>query len=192
MLKDLRFRFLLFVLSGWFTPLAYANHIVGGELQMKPAGSPNRFEISLIQFWDQNNLIIPTATTDGNRDVTAYLYVYQKSNRRYKATVTLDYINSEQITYQNRACANSRSLNTSIGHYKGTIFLDPAIYNDPGGYYIAWERCCRNSDINNIEKPGDNGMVFYLEFPPLSTPNSSPEFVAPNGQYICVNRPCSI
>ena len=192
MLTDLRLRFLIFLLSGWFTPLVYANHIVGGELQMKPAGSPNRFEISLIQFWDQNNLIIPTPDNDGNRDVTVYLYIYQKSNKRYKATVKLDYINSEQITYQNRACANSRSLNTSIGYYKGTIFLDPATYNDPGGYFIAWERCCRNSDINNIEMPGDNGMVFYLEFPPLSTPNSSPEFVAPNGQYICINRPFSM
>jgi hypothetical protein len=35
-------------------------------------------------------------------------------------------------------------------------------------------------------------MVFYLEFPPLSVRNSSPEIVAPNGQYICINRPFSM
>ncbi|OJV14342.1 MAG: hypothetical protein BGO21_16550 [Dyadobacter sp. 50-39] len=192
MLKYLRFRLLLFVLLGWFKPFAYANHIVGGELQMKPAGAPNTYEITLIQFWDQNNLIVPTPDNGGNRDVMAYLYIYQKSNKRYKATVKLDYLSTEQITYQNRACANSRSLNTSIGYYKGNIYLDPANFSDPGGYFIAWERCCRNGDINNIEKPGDNGMVFYLEFPPLSVRNSSPEIVAPNGQYICINRPFSM
>jgi hypothetical protein len=61
-----------------------------------------------------------------------------------------------------------------------------------GGYFIVWERCCRNDDINNIVDPGDTGMVFYLEFPPLSVRNSSPEFVAPNGQYICSNRSFSM
>ncbi|MCF0069899.1 gliding motility-associated C-terminal domain-containing protein [Dyadobacter sp. CY261] len=192
MLKDLRFRFLLFSLLIWFTPLTYANHIVGGELQMKPGGLTGQFEISLIQFWDQNNLIIPTPTVAGNRDTQATLYIYQKSNNSYKASVTLKYLSTDEITYQNRACASSRSLKTVIGYYKGNIYLDPSEYNDPAGYFIVWERCCRNDDINNIEDPGDNGMVFYLEFPPLSLIDSSPEFVAPNGQYICANRPFSM
>ncbi|WP_353719716.1 gliding motility-associated C-terminal domain-containing protein [Dyadobacter sp. 676] len=192
MLKDIRFRLFVFLLLSWLTPLAYANHIVGGELQMKPTGLTGQFEITLIQFWDQNNLVIPKPNVPGNRDLSATLYIYQKSNRSYKAQVEVDYLRTEQITYQNRACASSRSLNTSIGYYKGTIYLDPAKYNDPDGYFMVWERCCRNDDINNIEEPGDNGMVFYLEFPPLSLPNSSPEFVAPNGQYICSNRPFSM
>ncbi|SEJ62394.1 gliding motility-associated C-terminal domain-containing protein [Dyadobacter sp. SG02] len=192
MLKDLRFRLLLFAFLGWFTPLTHANHIVGGELQMKPVGTANQYEITLIQFWDQNELIVPTPNNPGNRDVFVNLYIYQKSNKRYKATVRLDYISTELITYQNRACASSRSLKTSIGYYKGTVYLNPANYSDPGGYFMAWERCCRNGDINNIEKPGDNGMTFYLEFPPLSIRNSSPEIVAPNGQYICINRAFSM
>jgi hypothetical protein len=79
MLKYLRFRLLLFVLLGWVKPFAYANHIVGGELQMKPAGASNTYEITLIQFWDQNNLIVPTPDNGGNRDVMAYLYIYQKA-----------------------------------------------------------------------------------------------------------------
>jgi hypothetical protein len=132
MMKDLRFRLLLFALLGWFTPLTYANHIVGGELQMKSTGSAGQFEISLIQFWDQNNLIIDKPGNPGNRDVSVNLYIYQKNNKRYKATVTLDYLTTEQITYQNRACASTRSLKTSIGYYKGTVNLDPANYNDPG------------------------------------------------------------
>lgn len=188
MLKDLRLQLLVLSLIAWFTPLTYANHIVGGELQMRATGSAGNFEITLIQFWDQNNITIPTATKPGNRDPDVDLHIYRKSDGSHKTTFKLNYINSETIIYQNKACAVSRSLNTSIGYYRGTIQLDPDEYNDPGGYYIAWERCCRNDDINNIEDPGDNGMVFYLEFPALSVRNSSPEFVAPNGQYICANR----
>ncbi|MGV3603212.1 MAG: gliding motility-associated C-terminal domain-containing protein [Dyadobacter fermentans] len=192
MMKNLRFRLFVFSLLIWFTPLTYANHIVGGELQMRPLGGAGRYEVTLIQFWDQNNLTIPRPNVSGNRDEFANLYIYQKSNKSYKATVTVDYLKTEQLTYQNRACASIRSLNTSIGYYRGSISLDPAKFNHPDGYFIVWERCCRNDDINNIEDPGDSGMVFYLEFPPVTVANSSPVFVAPNGQYICSNRSFSM
>jgi gliding motility-associated-like protein len=174
------------------TSLAWGNHIAGGELQMKPAGAANTFEITLIQFWDKNNLIESTPNQSGNRDPFAELFIYQKSNDRLLTRVRVSYLQAETLAYQNKACANSRSLNTAVGIYKGTVTLNPQTYSDPGGYYIIWERCCRNDDINNIVKSGDNGMVFYLEFPPVSMRNSSPEFVAPNGQYICSNKPFSM
>lgn len=188
MLKNLRFHLLGFLLSGWLALPACGNHIVGGELQMKATGQAGQFQITLIQFWDQNNLIIPRDGVPGNRDPQATLYIYQKRNNSYKTAVTLDYMQTEQLTYQNKACASSRALQTSIGNYQGIINLDAQDYSDPEGYYIVWERCCRNDDINNIVDPGDNGMVFYLEFPAINVTNSSPEFVAPNGQYICANR----
>ena len=163
------------------------NHIVGGELQMKSVGA-NQFQISLIQFWDKGNLTIPTATTGGNRDQFADLYIYSKRNNQLLDQVTVFYQSALSIEYQNRACATSRSLETLVGIYNGSIVLNPLKYNDTEGYYLVWERCCRNRDINNIVDPGSNGMVFYLEFPALTTVNSSPEFKIPNGQYICSNR----
>ncbi|KAA0993242.1 gliding motility-associated C-terminal domain-containing protein [Dyadobacter sp. UC 10] len=181
------FAFLTLLIS--FTLESSGNHIVGGELQMNKTGSVNTFEIRLVQFWDANNLVIPGPTNGGNRDEEADIYFYQKSNNKLMGTMTLRYRSSESIAFQNKACATSRSLSVSAGIYTGTITLNSSEYVDPGGYYITWERCCRNADINNIKTPGDNGMVFYLEFPPLSLPNSSPAFVIPNGQYICANRP---
>ncbi|WP_221392235.1 gliding motility-associated C-terminal domain-containing protein [Dyadobacter sp. NIV53] len=164
-----------------------ANHIVGGELRMKSVGS-GKFEISLIQYWDKKNLIIPTPTVGGNRDPDAELYIYSKRNNMLMDLLTVTYNSTSQIEYQNKACATSRSLETLTGIYTGTISLQSGRYNDPEGYYIVWERCCRNDDINNIVNPGENGMVFYLEFPPLTVVNTSPVFQAPNGQYICINR----
>jgi gliding motility-associated-like protein len=172
--------------------MAKANHIVGGELQMKPSGAAGNFDITLIQIWDQNNLVVNTPTVIGNRDPDATLFIYRKKDNRLMTDILVKYISVQSILYQNKACASSRSLSTSIGTYKGNIFLDPDQYKDPEGYYMIWERCCRNGDINNIESPGDNGMVFYLEFPPLTVSNFSPEFLPPNGQYICSNRPFSM
>lgn len=171
---------------------AEANHIVGGELQMKPSGAAGNFEITLIQIWDQNNLVITTPTVIGNRDPDATLFVYRKKDKRFMESIVVKYGSTKTILYQNKACASSRSLTTSIGTYNGKIYLDPKKYNDADGYYIAWERCCRNDDINNIVSPGENGMVFYLEFPPMNVSNFSPEFMPPNGQYICSNRPFSM
>ncbi|MCE7039306.1 gliding motility-associated C-terminal domain-containing protein [Dyadobacter sp. CY312] len=161
-----------------------SNHIVGGELRMNGLGN-NRFEISLIQYWDQNNLTIPVGNSGGNRDPSATLYIYNKRTRALMEQVTVDLTSSSNIEYQNKACATYRSLNTVVGVYHGTVVLSPQKYNEPDGYYLVWERCCRNSDINNIMEPGSSGMVFYLEFPPVITNNSSPEFTLPNGQYIC-------
>jgi gliding motility-associated-like protein len=161
-----------------------SNHIVGGELRMKSVGN-NRSEISLIQYWDQNNLTVPTGNNSGNRDPTATLYIYNKRTHALVEEVTTSLVSTSNIEYQNKACATSRSLQTVTGIYHGTILLSPQKYNEPEGYYLVWERCCRNADINNIMEAGANGMVFYLEFPPATVYNSSPEFALPNGQYIC-------
>jgi gliding motility-associated-like protein len=178
------------VVFGWcgLSTISRANHIVGGEISMKPVAGQNSFEVTLIQFWDENNLKIGTPTVGGNRDATVTLYIYRKRNNELLDSVQLNYQSSNSITYQNRACSTVRSLKTLQGIYSGTLTLPPSDYSDSQGYYMVWERCCRNDDINNIKDPGDTGMVFYMEFPPVSLSNSSPEFQFPNGQYICVNR----
>ncbi|WP_031527887.1 gliding motility-associated C-terminal domain-containing protein [Dyadobacter crusticola] len=183
---------LILTLFFGLTTFVEANHIVGGELQMLRKGNTNTYEIRLIQFWDSNNLVIPGQNTGGNRDETADIYFYSKGANQLVQILRVRLQSTTPIAYQNKACATSRSLNTSVGVYSGQITLDPRQYSDEEGYYLVWERCCRNDDINNIVAPGDNGMVFYLEFPPLQIANSAPAFVEPNGQYICANTPFSM
>ncbi len=82
--------------------------------------------------------------------------------------------------------------------------LDPILsdsrFNDPQGYYIVWERCCRNYAITNIysENPDVSsraaGQTFYLEFPPVvknGQPfyNSSPRLFPPLNDYACPRKP---
>jgi hypothetical protein len=75
------------------------------------------------------------------------------------------------------------------------LILSASNYNDPGGYYVIWDRCCRTDGVDNLLNRGQNvGMVFTFEFPPISINgqpirNSSPNFGIPNGDYICINKP---
>ncbi|HEV7349660.1 gliding motility-associated C-terminal domain-containing protein [Telluribacter sp.] len=163
--------------SGW------ARHIVGGELAFKPTETTNRYEVTMIQYWDENTL------TNMNRDQTAEVLIYRKRDNRLMDRTLISFLSSRSITYQNRACAAFRSLRTLEGTYQGYVTLNSASYNDPDGYYLIWERCCRNDDINNIQDPGSNGMTFYLEIPPLTLLNASPRFQSPNGTYICIDQP---
>ena len=165
---------------------SYGSHIVGGEIRMRSTSVPNRFSFSLIQFWDENTL------TNGNRDQSVELLFYRKRDNQLIQKFSLPFVSSQKVTYQNQACAAFRSLKTVEGTYNAHLTLKSADYSDAEGYYIVWERCCRNDDINNIQSPGSNGMVFYLEFPPLSSSNSAPEFSFPNGDYICKDQTFSM
>jgi gliding motility-associated-like protein len=175
-------RYILLLLLMSAAMQSYGRHIVGGEIRMRSTSVANRFTFTLVQFWDENTL------TSGNRDPSTELLVYRKRDNQLIQKISLPYVSSKNINYKNQACASFRSLNTLEGTYSAQALLRPADYSDAGGYYVVWERCCRNDDINNIQDPGSSGMVFYLEFPPLSIPNSTPEFSFPNGDYICKDQ----
>jgi gliding motility-associated-like protein len=47
----------------------------------------------------------------------------------------------------------------------------------PGGYFLVYQRCCRNPTIINLFDPGDTGSTYVSFVPdPGSTTNSSPRF----------------
>lgn len=95
------------------------------------------------------------------------------------------------VAYTTIACTNA-SLSTDKIVYTENITLADNIYNSANGYYLVWERCCRNGVINNIFNPGAAGQTFYLEFPAVTRNgqafrNSSPELFTPVSDYACLN-----
>ncbi len=168
-----------------------ATHIIGGDISMQVVGTtPGLFRIQLNQYWDE------TKTGSGNRDPYVTLLIYRKQNPRLIDTLRLPLREALPLTFNNSACAKSLQLNFTEARYSQTHQFDPARYTDPGGYYIVWERCCRNDALTNAVSVGMAGvaMVFYLEFPPMQANsraflNSSPDFGLPNGDYICLNKP---
>lgn len=165
-----------------------ADHIVGGELEFITI-EPGRYRINLIQYRDdaqqENNVIIDTYT----------VYVFANSDGPDASPVSrheLNRVSYDEVPYTKPECAVAQ-LKTGRVVWTGEFDLDPKAYADPEGYYIVWERCCRNRVIKNIVNPEHTGMKYVLEIPPLWKDgarfiNSSPELLKPLSDYACVNQ----
>jgi len=71
--------------------------------------------------------------------------------------------------------------------YRGTVFLPFR----PGGYYLMYQRCCRNVPIQNIKEPLETGAswVVHISDLAMSQCNSSPVFKKWSPIFICVGKP---
>ncbi len=180
--------FLLFVsLSG------RASHIVGGEFELLHI-EDFRYKLNLILYFDVKN------GNPGARDNDVTARIFRKSDNQPMMDVLLPFVQVLRVDYFQPQCSQGEIITDKL-IYSAEITLPPDVYNDPAGYYIAWERCCRNYSITNIysEDPQDDGAItagqtFYLEFPPVMVDgkpfvNSSPQLFPPLNDYACPNRP---
>lgn len=69
------------------------------------------------------------------------------------------------------------------GIYTANIFLPPR----PGGYDIAWARCCRNEAITNLRDPLGEGVTYLASIPdPGDAPcNTMPQFTQVPPVFLC-------
>ncbi|MDX2304127.1 MAG: gliding motility-associated C-terminal domain-containing protein [Microscillaceae bacterium] len=182
-----KYYFLLF-LSLWSLSFLKASHIVGGDIQLNHLTAFD-FELRLNLYYDRVNATFVVENTEP----VILLHIFSKrTNRVIAEDIVLRLKQQSDIQYTNPSCTDGQ-LKTRLLIYENVIRLSPDIYNDPEGYYVVWERCCRNNVINNINDPGGVGMVFYLEFPAVvqgntAFINSTPLFKAPIGDYLCLNE----
>ncbi|WP_436515141.1 gliding motility-associated C-terminal domain-containing protein [Ekhidna sp. To15] len=162
-----------------------AFHIVGGEIEFIYL-SDGRYRINLIQYFDEAQNQNPGA------DQFITVYIFRNGDDQLMSTHTLPLSGIENVEYTNIECARDE-LQTSRVFYSADIELSPEQYDSEGGYYIQWERCCRNTAINNIVNPQGTGMNYVLEIPPLMKNgeifvNSSPVLFKPLSDYACINQ----
>ncbi len=165
---------------------AWATHIVGGELDLQPVsdGSGATHRISLNLYFDAVN------GSAGAEDRTITISVFRKRDNVRMGDVGLGQVDNEFIDYTNPACVTGSGLVTRLIRYSALATFRAEAFDDPLGYYIIWERCCRNTIITNLISPGSAGSVFYLEMPPLlqngrAFRNGSPQFTPIKGDYVC-------
>ena len=56
-----------------------------------------------------------------------------------------------------------------------------------GGYYLYYQRCCRNEQIVNLDDPGSQGVGFTALMPSPLVENSSPFFTGAPTPFLCAN-----
>jgi len=168
----------------------YASHIVGGEFELLHI-SGNLYQLNMILYFDDINGV------PGAQDPSATVSVYRKRDNVFITSFFLPLVTRNPVSYTQPACS-SDLLKTDRLFYTANVTLSPDTFNDSQGYYMSWQRCCRNYNITNIysDPPGGvyAGQTFYLEFPPVvknGQPfvNSSPHLFPPLSDYGCPGRP---
>ena len=160
---------------------AWARHIIGGDIAISKRGTAsNDFTLTLTLIYDD---IL------GTPDDKAFISIFRKSNNTRLEDFSLTRTLKQELPYTNARCVGSVAASRiTMVRYSTDIALSSDNYNDPEGYYLAWEECCRNGNIINLQNPNRVGLAFYAEIPPISTRNSSPSFKTPEIKYVCVGK----
>lgn len=170
------------------------SHITGGEFEIIYLGN-FQYRINLVIYFDEANGLEGNKTQD--RVINAA--IFRKQDNRLMRNISLNFISEQPVAYTIPSCAIGE-VETSRMVHTTTVMLPPDEFNDPDGYYIIWERCCRNYTITNILSGDPNlgktaaGQTFYLEFPPVvkdgfTFVNSSPVLSPPLSDFGCPNKP---
>jgi hypothetical protein len=167
-----------------------ARHIKGGEITYSYLGSgtaPNtsRYLVELKLYLDCNSM-------SGQLDPSVNLTVFSKTtNQQYGALISVPLDGDHTIRFDpaSNPCITNAPLDVCyrIRTYTTTI----TVVNDPAGYVIAYQRCCRIEDILNIAGRSDNyGATYFAEIPgtnilPDAYKSSSPRFTTNDAVAIC-------
>lgn len=173
---------------------ASASHIVGGEFTYRFLGDTlipplmyHRYQVSLSIYQDCENGQ-PDAIAEDN---PAFLGVYDGMRNLIQmdtgVTGGIYFTTTEMVPANfNNSCVTNIPRTCLIKKtFIKTYYLAP----NTSGYVIAYQRCCRNNAIVNIQKPGDNGSTYYCTIPPSPRVNNSAVFNNYPPQIICVNNP---
>lgn len=169
----------------FYSILTFASHIVGGEIEIYPLKNPvlgsGTHQVTLSLYFDAINGRVAA------EDLSIRLQVFRKRDLAYMGDVVCPQVYRQPIKYIDPTCQKG-DLVTLLMKYSSAIELKPEVFNDPDGYMIIWERCCRNNIITNIKNPSNVGMVFYTEFAPVQMIDSSPHFRDIIADYACINQ----
>lgn len=172
--------FLLILLLVLISYTNYATHIVGGAFDVQWQGG-NNYKISLKVLRDCRN-----GTADFNKP-NIRIGVYQKNNNLLATYFTLPFISSQKLQFVSAKCVGTTIECTEEGYY--TAIVSFANLTNAAGYYISWERCCRNGIIDNIKLPGDASTAFYAEIPQKIYNNSTPKYTKNPVTLMCIGYP---
>jgi gliding motility-associated-like protein len=155
-----------------------ATHIVGGEMIYDHLGN-NVYRITVKVYRDCKSGTAPfdgTGSNGGPTVAAAILTVLTGNGGSLIGTYDIGdpvvtnippTINSPCIQTPNNICVQE-------GIYTYTLML-PSI---AGGYYLVYQRCCRNDNVLNLLQSGTQGSTYYAKIPgpEEAAVNSSPRF----------------
>jgi gliding motility-associated-like protein len=160
-----------------------ATHIVGGEMTYTYLGN-NQYKLRLDLYIDCINGNPEAINSDRN----ALFAIYYGNTREMVPGYPVSVARSGpvRITKTNYNCI-AVLPNACVDHYwyERTVTLAPRT----GGYYVSFQRCCRNGTITNIVDPGGSGANYWNFIPNANDVgnNNSAVFKELPPNFLCTN-----
>lgn len=177
----------LFIFLGSNTNV-YASHIMGGEMVYTYIGfntttNKHQYNVCLRMYRDGTGISLPGSVNinayinDGIYAAADFSFVINKSNGT-------EFVEPPGLA----PCGLGIGFQIEIGIYCDTIEVPSTL----SGYHLAYESCCRNNDIINLDNPSGAGMTFYTYIPPTYFKNNSPDFTDLAIPYLCADDTTTI
>lgn len=162
-------------------PPTKASHIVGGDLTVKWIGpTKNDFQIQLRVFrsCQSGSAGMPTTGTVRVHDLVTYAQTTSFNLTSPAITLNLPFGDD---------CFTPTGLCVDLGVFTQNVTLP----DNPNGYFLEYQICCRNAGITNLANPTGSAMTFYCEIPDpgnaATLNNSNPDMGDyPMDAYFCV------
>ena len=157
-----------------------ATHIVGGELNYRHLGG-FFYELKLTVYRDCYTGVPPF-------DDPASIGIFDQNNVLVQQLL-VPFVSLDTLPgIINDPCTQvPTDFCYEVTTYIDTVFLTPI----PGGYQLAYQRCCRNENIINLVNPLAAGATYYAHVPDTSVVDndSNPKFNNWPPPFICANKP---
>ena len=172
-------RYIAMISFSLFSLQSLGTHIIGGEIYYDCLGG-NIYYITLKVYLD----CCPTCTT---HDDEAGIGVYDSQGNPLSAhKFPLQEIRKVPPTLYAKCFIIPSEFCVNEVVYGGTLFLPPI----PGGYTVAYQRCCRNSDILNIINARAAGSTYQTFIDPMNIScNNSARYKDLPPLLLCVDAP---
>lgn len=157
-----------------------ATHIIGGDITYRHI-TGDRYEITLSLRRDCN-------LGEAFFDNQASIGIYSSSTNYLIQEIRIPFLSTDTI---------GSTMMTDCGFEGTAVCVQSTVYKDTislpfrdGGYILAYQRCCRNGSLTNIEKPLETGTTEWVELTEeaLRQHNSAPRFKEWPDIYHCVNE----
>ncbi len=182
-MKHIKICFIVFLLL--FARKLHSTHLIGGELHYEALGN-NKYFIVLKIYRDCG----PNNSNETPFDASSHIAIYNVSGGLVQLfNMTLASSQPVPINNSNPCLNPPDNVCVEEGIYSTTITLPAS--TDP--YFIAYQRCCRNGAIVNIDDPDQTGISLTAKIPGSSqvATNSSPHFVNYPPLVLCLSYPFS-
>jgi len=166
----------------WSFNTLQAAHIVGGDFYYDCLGN-NQYRITMKVYRDG-------VSAGAQYDQQAKIGVFTGAGAVF-SQITLAPQNIGNIPPNNPDPCINTPPPTSVRVEQATYTTVLTLPYNPAGYYITYQRCCRNNTISNLNQPGAQGATYSLFISNLAqqTCNSSLRFTNFPPIFVCAGEP---